>query len=128
MARPAARLKVRIIGAKELDVKISRLPENIRAGGRRAVEAEVDETKEDLQREAPVLSGNLRDTIRKRLAKKTLSGTVAITAKYAEFVIRGTEDTPANDFVTPVVELTRTRFPDRLRAEVRASISKRGGV
>lgn len=128
MARPAARLKVRIIGAKELDAKLARLPENVRAGARRAVDDEVDETKDDLQRDAPVLSGNLRDTIRKRIAKKSLSGTVAITAKYAEFVIHGTEDTPANDFVTPVVEVSRTRFPDRLRAEVRASISKRGGV
>jgi HK97 gp10 family phage protein len=128
VARAAARLKVRIRGLEELDAKLARLPENVRAGARRAVDDEVDETQEDLQRGAPVLSGNLRDSIKKRLAKKALSGTVAITAKYAEFVIRGTEDTPANDFVTPVVELTRKRFPDRLRAEVRASISKRGGV
>ncbi|MET0419008.1 MAG: HK97 gp10 family phage protein [Actinoplanes sp.] len=119
---------MKIVGMKELDAALARLPVNIQAGARRAVEGETDEVKDDLQRAAPVLTGNLRDTIRTRLAKKTLSGTVAITAKYAEFVIHGTEDTPANDFVTPVVELTRRRFPDRLRAEVRASISRRGGA
>jgi HK97 gp10 family phage protein len=128
VARPAARLKVRISGLEELDRSLTRLPENIRAGARRAVDAEVEETHEDLRRDAPVLSGNLRDSIKKRIAKKALSGTVAITAKYAEFVINGTEDTPANDFATPVVELSRRRFPDRLRAEVQASISTRGGV
>ena len=128
MARPAARLKVKVFGLAELDAKLARLPENIRAGARRAVKGEVDETQNDLKAAAPVLSGNLRDTIRQRISKKTLGGTVAITAKYAEFVINGTEDTPANNFVGPVVELTRRRFPDRLRAEVRASISKRGGV
>jgi HK97 gp10 family phage protein len=128
VARPAARLKVRISGLEELDRALTRLPENIRAGARRAVDGEVDETDDDLRRDAPVLTGNLRDSIKKRLAKKALSGTVAITAKYTEFVINGTEDTPANDFVTPVTELTRRRFPDRLRAEVQASISKRGGT
>lgn len=128
MARPAARLKVRISGLEELDRSLARLPENVQAGARRAVDAEVEETRDDLRRDAPVLSGTLRESIKKRLARKTLSGTVAITAKYAEFVIRGTEDTPANDFVTPVTEETRRRFPDRLRAEVSASISKRGGV
>jgi HK97 gp10 family phage protein len=128
LARPAARLKVRIVGADELDRKLRALPENIRAGARRAVDGEVDEVREDLRRDAPVLSGNLRDSIKSRLAKKALAGTVAITAKYAEYVVRGTEDTPANDFVTPVTEESRRRFPDRLRDEVRASVTKRGGV
>jgi HK97 gp10 family phage protein len=128
VARAAARLKVKIIGLEALDAKLARLPENVQAGARRAVKAEVDETQSDLQAAAPVLSGNLRDTIRQRISKKTLGGTVAITAKYAEFVIHGTEDTPANNFVGPVIELTRRRFPDRLRDEVQASISKRGGV
>lgn len=128
MARPAARLRVRISGLEELDRSLTRLPENVRAGARRAVDGEADETRDDLRRDAPVLSGNLRDSIKKRLAKKALSATVAITAKYTEFVLRGTEDTPANDFATPVIEESRRRFPDRLRAEVQASISKRGGV
>lgn len=128
LARPAARLKVRIVGADELDRKLRALPENIRAGARRAVDGEVDEVREDLHRDAPVLSGNLRDSIKSRLAKRALAGAVAITAKYAEYVVRGTEDTPANDFVTPVTEESRRRFPDRLRDEVRASVTKRGGV
>ncbi len=125
MARPAARLKVRIVGADELDRKLQRMPEQVREGARRAVREEVDETADDLRRDAPVLTGNLRDSIKKRIAKKTLSGTVAITAKYAEFVIRGTEDTPANDFVTPVTEDTRRRFPDRLREAVRAEMRRK---
>lgn len=128
MARPAARLKVRIVGAEELDRKLAALPENIRAGGVRAVKAEVSEVHEDLADAAPVKTGNMRDTIRERLSKKALSGSVAITAKYAEFVIHGTSDTPANDFVTPVIELSRRRFPDRLREAVRESVTKRGGV
>jgi HK97 gp10 family phage protein len=115
-------VKIKIFGAEELDRKLQRLPAEIDAGARRAVREEVDETAEDLRRDAPVLTGFLRDSIRRRIAKRTLSGTVAITAKYAEFVVRGTDDTPANDFVTPVTEETARRFPDRLRAAVRAEM------
>jgi hypothetical protein len=128
VARAAARLKVKVIGADVLDERLKRLPANVEAGARRAVEAEVVETQGDLQAAAPVLSGNLRNTIRRRLSKKMLSGSVAITAKYAEFVVNGTSDTPANDFVSPVIELSRDRFPDRIRKEVKASISKVGGT
>lgn len=125
MARPAARLKVRIFGAEELDRKLQRMPEQMREGAREAIADEVAETREDLWQAAPVLSGNLRESIKERLAKKALSGTVAITAKYAEYVVRGTEDTRANDFVTPVVEDVRRRFPDRLRAAVELQVGRK---
>jgi hypothetical protein len=120
----SGRIKIRIKGAEVLDAKLRRMPAAFESGSREAVREEVHETAEDLRREAPVLSGNLRDTIREQVAKKGLTGSARITAKYAEFVIHGTSKQEANDFVTPVSLAAERRFPDRLRAAVRAQIKR----
>ncbi len=108
---------IRIKGEAELYAKLAHLPGKIAAANRRAVEGEVDEIGEDLRRDAPVLSGDLRDSIRTTMGKGA-NGRAMITARHAEFVLNGTEDTPANDFATPVILDAEQRFPERLRDEV----------
>lgn len=118
--------KVRIKGEAELYAKLKALPAKIAEVERRTVKAEVNETAQDLRRAAPVLSGDLRDSIQEETvkAKSGAAGRVAITARHAEFVIHGTSDTPANDFVTPVVQRAEDRFPKRLREEVQAELKR----
>jgi len=114
--------KVRIKGADVLDKKLRRLPEVVEAAAKKATKDETHETAQDLRRLAPVLSGDLRKSIQEEIAKKGMVGRAAITADYAKFVIHGTSDTPANDFMTPVEASVRRRFPDRLRDAVRAKL------
>lgn len=115
---------IRIKGEKELYAKLAKLPELIEAAEKRAVKAETNDTANDLRRNAPVLSGDLKESIQEEILNKGMTGRAAITARHAEFVIHGTSDTPANDFVTPVINRTEDRFPRRLRDEVQAEIRK----
>lgn len=116
--------KVRIKGERELYAKLAKLPDRIDAANRRAIREQTDDTADDLRRNAPVLSGDLRRSIQEELLNKGLTGRAAITARHAQFVIHGTSDTPANDFVTPVVVRTEHAFPRRLRAEIKAELER----
>jgi HK97 gp10 family phage protein len=116
--------KIRIKGEKELYAKLAKLPDRINEANRRAIRVQTGDTADDLRRNAPVLTGELRKSIQEELLKKGLTGRAAITARHAEFVIHGTSDTPANDFVTPVVVRTERAFPRRLRAEIKAELER----
>jgi len=116
--------KVRIRGEKELYAKLARLPEAVDAANRRAVKGQTHETAQDLRRHAPVDTGELRDSVQEEITNKGLTGRAAVTARHAEFVVHGTSDTPANDFVTPVIARTESRFPKRLRDEVREELKR----
>lgn len=116
--------KIRIKGEAELYRKLKHLPELVDKANRRAVKGQTHETAQDLRRHAPVLTGELRDSIQEELLNRGLTGRAAVTARHAEFVIHGTSDTPANDFVTPVIVRTERQFPDRLRDEIRAELKR----
>ncbi len=115
---------IQIRGAEELTRKLKRLPGALEAASRRAVKGEVDEATEDLRADAPVLSGDLRDSVQGEIDKNGLGGRAVITAAHAEFVIHGTTKQPANDFVTPVENQIRRRFPNRLTDEINDEIRK----
>lgn len=117
--------KVRIKGADVLSKKLRALPEEIRRGAKVAVKAETHETAQDLRRDAPVLSGELRKSIQEERTKGGLSGRVVITAEHADEVIYGTSSMEARDFVTPVANKVRERFPDRVRDAVKKEIGGR---
>lgn len=116
--------KVVIRGLADLEKKLGQLPEVVERAARAAIEGEVDEAVEDLRAGAPVDEGDLRDSVQGEIAKKGLGGTAAVTARHAEFVVHGTSDTPANDFVTPVINDVRERFPDRFADELREQLRR----
>jgi len=116
--------RVEIKGLAELERKLKALPEVIEAAAREAVKEEAQEAANDLRRLAPVKDGDLRRSIQAEVEKRGLAGIAAVTARHAEFVVHGTSDTPANDFVTPVINLVRRRFDDRFVDKLNARLRK----
>lgn len=116
--------KVEIKGLAELERKLKALPEIVERAARAAVKEEAEEAANDLRRLAPVKDGDLRRSIQAEIAKKGLSGIAAVTARHAEFVVHGTSDTPANDFVTPVINAVRRRFDDRFAEKIKAELQR----
>lgn len=117
--------KIRVRGADALSRKLRALPEQIRRGAREAVEDEIRETGDDLRRAAPYLSGELQDSIQEERTKSGLSGRVVLTAEHADDVVYGTSSMEARDFVTPVANKVRGRFPDRVRDAVKKEMGGR---
>lgn len=116
--------KIEIKGLAELERKLKKMPELVEAAAKRAVKGQVDEATEDLRQGAPVKDGDLRDSVQGEIEKGGLAGVAAVTARHAEFVVHGTSDTPANDFVTPVINTVRRHFPDRLADELREELRR----
>jgi HK97 gp10 family phage protein len=115
---------VTIKGLGDLEKKLRKLPQVVQAAGGRAVKAETEETRDDAKRGAPVLSGELRDSITAEYEAKKLRGRAAATSDHAGFVEHGTEDTPAQPFMQPAAERARRRFPGRVRTEIKAELEK----
>lgn len=115
---------IRIDGLEELERKLRALPLGVHAAAGRAVKGETEETADDVRRGAPVKTGTLRDSVQAEYDEAALSGTVAVTARYAKFVENGTDDTPAQPFIVPASEITRKRFPRRVKAEVKATLER----
>lgn len=122
----AGRGKVRIRGIEELDRKLRQLPQVVEAAGRRAVKDEVHAVAQQMRADAPVDDGDLLRGIQEELEKKGLEGAAVSTARHTTFVVHGTSDTPANDFMEPATQESRRRFPDRVRDEVRDELRKLG--
>lgn len=116
--------KVEIKGLGDLERKLSKLPEVVQRAAKAAVKGQVHESAQDLRRHAPVDDGELRDSIQEEIKSGGLAGVAAVTARHAEFVVHGTSDTPANDFVTPVTVRARHDFPDRFADEARQELRK----
>jgi HK97 gp10 family phage protein len=116
--------KVTIKGLDELHAKLKRLPEILERAGARAVRAEVHEVAQDMRRDAPVLTGELKDGIQEEYDEATVTGKAVSTARHTQFVVHGTSDTPANDFMTPAATRARKRFPKRVTAEINREIGK----
>lgn len=115
---------IRIEGLAALEAKLRALPFGVTAASARAVKGETDETTDDVKRGAPVKTGHLRDSTQGEYEESTLTGTVAVTADYAKYVEHGTDDTAAQPFIQPAAEVTRKRFPKRVKAEVKAALER----
>lgn len=89
-----------------------------------AIEAEVEQVKEEMREGAPVESGNLRNKIIGEVDKDGKGGRVASTADYSQYVVNGTSERKANDFITPVAEKSRRRYPDRVREEIKRALGE----
>lgn len=116
--------KVRIKGIEQLERKLAELPDAIERAARRAVKSETHDVAQELRRDVPVDEGVLHDSIQEEISNGGLTGRATVTAKYAGYVIHGTSDTPANDFVTPVEIEARKRFPERVKDELREELRR----
>jgi HK97 gp10 family phage protein len=115
---------IRVEGLPELEKKLRALPLGVTAAAGRAVKGETEETGGDVRRGAPVKTGHLRDSVQAEYDEATLSGTVAVTADYAKYVEHGTDDTSAQPFIQPAAQVTRRRFPRRVKREVKATLDR----
>lgn len=113
---------IEIEGLGKLNKKLTELPRVVKRGAARAVEGETLETRDDVKRGAPVKTGELRDSTQAEYDDATITGTVAVTARYATFVEHGTDDTAAQPFVEPAANVTRRRFPKRVRIEIKTEL------
>jgi HK97 gp10 family phage protein len=116
--------RVTIKGLNELHAKLKRLPGILEAAGERAVKAEVDEVVQDMRRNAPVDTGELKAGIQGEYDSSSVTGKAVSTARHTPFVVHGTSETPANDFMTPAAERARRRFPKRVETEINREIGK----
>lgn len=116
--------KVTIKGLDELERKLKALPDVVERAVKRAIKDETDEVANDLRRDAPVDEGDLVESIQEEILEEGLTGRAVITARHATFVVHGTSDTPANDFITPVEADARRRFPARVEREVLKELGK----
>jgi HK97 gp10 family phage protein len=120
----AGRAKVTISGLDELDARLAELPKVIRRGALRATRAETHEVAEDMRANAPVLSGELKQGIQEEIDTKAIEGRAVSTARHTTFVIHGTSDTPANDFMEPAAQRSRIRYPKRAQEAVLKELRK----
>lgn len=116
--------KVTIKGLPELNLKLKRLVQVLEAAGERAVKAQTKETADDMRRAAPVLTGELKAGIQEEFNASTFTGKAVSTAAHTTFVVHGTSDTAANDFMTPAAERARREFPKRVTTEINRELGK----
>jgi HK97 gp10 family phage protein len=109
---------VTVEGLDRLRDKLDRLPKRIREGAQTAVTDETEAVATDMRDAAPVLTGELRDSIVSDVDAAALAGQARATARHATFVEHGTSSTEAQPFAQPAAEASRARFPKRLREEV----------
>lgn len=121
MARSAATIE----GLETLRRRLDALPDLIEKAARQAVQDETIAAAQDMRRNAPRLTGELQDGIQAELGDlQRLEGRAVSTARHTTFVVHGTSDTPANDFITPAAMRSERRFPRRVREQVLADLRK----
>lgn len=115
---------VTITGEAELARKIAELGGKVRTAALAAVKAETHDIAQDMRRDAPVDDGDLKRGIQEELDRGALEGRAVSTAKHTPYVVHGTSDTPAQDFMTPAAERSRRRFPGRVKEAVAVELGK----
>lgn len=115
---------VSIRGLEKLRVKLGALPRHVRAASRRAVEKETTDVANDMREHAPVKTGELKAGVQSEYDDKEIEGTAASTAPHTEYVVHGTSDTPANDFMTPAARRSQARFRRRLTRAINQEMGK----
>lgn len=115
---------VSIHGMEKLRVKLNALPRHVDSAARFAVQTETTDLANDVREAAPVKTGALKEGIQGEYDDATVTGTVATTADHSKFVIHGTEDTPANDFMTPAAKRSQRRFRRRLIKQLKVELEE----
>jgi HK97 gp10 family phage protein len=109
---------VTVEGLDRLRDKLAELPAAVREAAVVAVTDETEAVADDMREGAPVLTGELRDSIVSDVDEKALAGRARATARHATFVEHGTASSEAQPFAQPAAEASRQRFPKRVRDAV----------
>lgn len=118
---------VQVKGLQKLQKRADRLVKEVRVAAERAVSEEAEEVRDEMSRRVPVDEGDLRDSIRADVDKRSLAAEVGPRGRdryYGYFVEFGTKNMSAQPFAGPAGELARRSFPDRLKRHLRKALPK----
>jgi HK97 gp10 family phage protein len=113
-----AKNAVTIRGMEKLRAQMGALPHHVDSAARHTVQTETSDVAEDMRRNAPVLSGELKAGIQAEYDDDKIEGRAVSTARHTTFVVHGTSDTPAQDFMTPAAVRSQARFRRRLKKAI----------
>lgn len=116
------RYTIKVVNSTRLKKQLKAMPDDVQAGLRQAVKAAAKQLRGDARKRAPVLSGDLRRSIRYRVAKDGLSATIFVEEFYGRFIEFGRKGAEAQPFMRPAAALERARFRNRFSDEIRQSL------
>ena len=112
---------VRLVHAGPLTRKLKKLPGAYRGAARSATVRTLRFVKREARRMAPVLTGELRDSIDFQMHPTLPEGDVFATADHASFVHAGTRNMGARPFLFNAFEMSRGSFRIDLPREINAA-------
>ncbi|MFE2936665.1 HK97-gp10 family putative phage morphogenesis protein [Streptomyces sp. NPDC059278] len=118
----ARRNTVRIEGMDRLRRRLDELAPVIIAAAKKAVAESAEEVQADARRGVRVDTGNLRNKVAIHYENEGLKAEVGWKDRhdwYAALHEHGTRRIPARPALGPAIEAERSKFADRIRAEVR---------
>lgn len=120
----ARRNVVQVEGIDRLREQLAALPPAVHDAAVAATHDEVEEVADDMRRNAPFATGELRDGIQAEHDEDGLGGNAVSTARHSFFVEHGTSDTPEQPFALPAAEASRRRYPRRMREALGEQIGR----
>ncbi|MCM2390196.1 HK97-gp10 family putative phage morphogenesis protein [Streptomyces albipurpureus] len=120
MARRRSRVQIRNLD--RLRARMEALGPQVIEAARAAVQASAEAVRDDTRAGVRVKTGNLRDTVVIAYQAGGLRATIGWRNRkdwYASIHEHGTQRIPAQPALGPALEMERTKFEARLRAEVR---------
>jgi len=120
-----AKDSVTIHGLEKLRLKLGALPRQVRAAGIKTVRKETQDVANDMRSHAPIKTGELKAGIQEEFDEREVEGRAVSTAPHTTYVVHGTEDTPAQDFMTPAARRSQRRFRGRLTRAINEEMGKR---
>lgn len=117
---------VQVRGTEALRRRLEALPDDIKAGLRRAVRESAEAVRDGTAQGVRVDTGNLRESVDARYADDGLRAEVGWVGRdddYAHHHEFGTSAIPAQPALGPAAEQERARIVQRVRNEVRRSLS-----
>lgn len=121
MARGSG-IRVEIQGLGRLRERLAELAPEITAAGKKAVKESAEAIRDDAKQGVRVDSGNLRDSTDIKYeddGQRAEIGWRDSDDMYASLHEHGTRKIPARPVLGPALEAERTKFPERIAAEVR---------
>lgn len=118
------RSSVTVVGLRRLQARLNAMPSVVEDGAWEAIQEETGTVAQDMRRNAPFKTGALKDGIQSEVDRSDTEGRAVSTAEHTRYVVFGTSDTEAQDFITPAAERSRRRFPRRVREKVLIELRK----
>lgn len=121
MAR--SKVDAKLLGTANVTAELGSLTPQVREAAGDSLEWWGEQVQTDAQRDVPVDTGRLRDSIEADTDRAELETTVGTGVFYAEWTEQGNSRQKAQPFLRPAFELNRGRFRRDLRDRVRRELS-----